>query len=206
MSMRSLSSRPTEGDLTTKAFGSSPAASSGTEITAASPTAGCVKRWASSSAGATCKPLKTTLAYSSIISFRRPHTLTLINSLIRSTMKICSFPWGLFLTTASSPVLIHPSSNVSLFAWSLLRYPRTTLGDLTTSSPGWSYPVISLPSIETILAWTDGNSDPLDPGHTSWTAVEQITVLVSVSPVSKVSEHSQERRRSFRESYRNLAW
>lgn len=58
MSMRSLSSRPTDDDLTTKAFGSSPAASSGIGMTAASPTAGCVRRWASSSAGATCKPLR----------------------------------------------------------------------------------------------------------------------------------------------------
>ena len=44
MSMRSLSSSPTDDDLTTKAFGSSPAASSGTGMTAVSPTAGCVSR------------------------------------------------------------------------------------------------------------------------------------------------------------------
>ena len=55
-SIRSLSSRPTEGDLTTKAFGTSPDFSSGTWMTAQSLTAGWVRRCASSSAGATWWP------------------------------------------------------------------------------------------------------------------------------------------------------
>jgi hypothetical protein len=69
-------------------------------------------------------------------------TLTLINSLIRSTMKTCSFPEGALRITASSPVRIHlppPSvsaKKVSLLALSSLRYPKTTDGDWTTSSPG----------------------------------------------------------------------
>lgn len=56
MSKRSFSSKPTEADLTTKALGSSPAASSYTGMTAASATEGCARRWASNSAGATCMP------------------------------------------------------------------------------------------------------------------------------------------------------
>ena len=55
-STRSLSSTPTEGDLTTKAFGTSPDFSSGTWMTAQSLTAGWVRRCASSSAGATWWP------------------------------------------------------------------------------------------------------------------------------------------------------
>jgi hypothetical protein len=70
------------------------------------------------------------------------YTLTLINSLIRSTMKICSLPEGALRITASSPVRIHlplpsvSSKKVSLLALGLLRYPKTTEGDWTTSSPG----------------------------------------------------------------------
>lgn len=53
----SESSRPVEeGSLTTHASGSSPAESSGTGMTAQSATAGCSRRAASSSAGATWRP------------------------------------------------------------------------------------------------------------------------------------------------------
>src|SRR5690242_20349282 len=52
----SLSSSPTDGDLTTNALGTSPALSSGIWMTAQSLTAGWVRRWASSSAGATWWP------------------------------------------------------------------------------------------------------------------------------------------------------
>lgn len=48
-------------------------------------------------------------------------TLTLINSFIRSTIQICSVPFGPLRTTASSPVRIQPSWKVSRFAWSLFR-------------------------------------------------------------------------------------
>lgn len=48
--------REVAADLTMKALGSSPASSLGTGITAASATAGCVRRWASNSAGATWWP------------------------------------------------------------------------------------------------------------------------------------------------------
>src|ERR1700681_3685550 len=71
------------------------------------------------------------------------YTLTLINSLIRSTMKTCSFPEGALRISASSPVRIHlplpsvSSKKVFLLALGLFKYPKTTDGDWTTNSPGW---------------------------------------------------------------------
>lgn len=100
---RSLSSSPTDGDLTTNAFGTSPDFSSGTWITAQSLTDGCVKRWASSSAGATWWPCNF-ISKPQMPKDVLMNTLTLINSFMRSTIKICSLPEGAFLMTASSPV------------------------------------------------------------------------------------------------------
>lgn len=117
------SSEPASADLTTMALGTSPAASSGIATTAQSATVGWVRMWASSSAGATCRPCRNfqwgVYLFRGFIGIR---TLTLISSLIRSTMKICSdLVLGFWRMTASSPVCIHPSRKVSLVAFSLFR-------------------------------------------------------------------------------------
>jgi hypothetical protein len=107
-------------------------------------------------------------------------------------MKICSCPEGALRHTASSPVRIHlplpsvSSIKVSRLAASLLRYPRTTEGDCTTSSPGSSYAVISTPSSDMIFALNPGRRDPHDPNQMSEMALEHTTVHVSVKPVDSV--------------------
>ncbi len=130
-------------------------------------------------------------------------TFTLMSSLMRSVITTCSFPDGAFRISASSPVLIHrplpsvSSRKVSLLALSLLRYPRTTAGDWTTSSPGLLYSSISIPSGDRSLTLIPGKSyfvstyhgterggvtEPLDPNQISCSALEHTTVLVSVRP------------------------
>ena len=153
MTAWSDSSRPTEEDLTTKAFGTSPERSSGIWMTEQSWTAGWSSRQASSSAGATWWPCDRGVSSDGGDSCAEKGgklTLTLISSLIRSTTQICSFPFSLTLNSHSSPVRMNlpslKSTNVSFVAFSFFRYPSTTLGDFTHSSPGWSWPEISLPS------------------------------------------------------------
>src|ERR1700722_3783738 len=113
-------------------------------------------------------------------------TLTLMSSFILSTIQICSLPFDESLKTASSPVLMNlpswSSTNVSLFALSFFKYPNTTLGDLTHSSPGWSYPVISFPSADMSFTSIPAIRHPELPNHTSIGCVEDTTVQVSVSP------------------------
>ena len=99
-SMISSAEASEPGRRTTYAAGTSPASSSGRPITAASATAGWVSSRASSSAGATWKPLY------------------LMSSLSRSTTNT----WPSASTCPMSPVRSHPSSViVSAVARSLLR-------------------------------------------------------------------------------------
>lgn len=121
------------------------------------------------------------------------HTLTLMSSLIRSTTTKCSCPFAEFRTTTSSPVLSHlPSScqtKVSAFAFSLLRYPSTTAGDCTRSSPLVSCSVTSFPSESMILTRDPGTADPAEPSRMSSSLVVETTGEHSVMP--KLSIYSQ---------------
>ena len=72
--------------------------------------------------------------------------------------------------------------NVSAFALSLFKYPSTTAGDLTSSSPGWSYSVTSFPSGVTILHSMPGRMEPDEPNQISLGDEDVTTVHVSVSP------------------------
>lgn len=62
-----------------------------------------------------------------------------------------------------SPVWSHPSTNVSLVALSLSRYPSATQPDRMWSSPG-SFTAASVPSSRTTLASTPGSRMPVEPG------------------------------------------
>lgn len=118
------------------------------------------------------------------------HTLTLIISFMRSTMRKCSFPSGDRWTRTSSPVFNQRPSvchtNAPEVALSSSRYPRVTDGDCSSSSPWVLWEWTSLPSVSMILALVPGIRDPDEPGRGSSSLVLSTSADDSVKPRQSV--------------------